>query len=293
MSEQHGSYYIPHHSSWPIIGAIGLFLTALGSLNFESSWGTIVFAIGAIVLISMLCGWFRAVLKESRQGLYSDQMDRTFRWGMVWFIFCEFCFFGTLLGALMYVRWAALPWLAGQSGTSASLMTNYLLWPDFQNVWPLLKNPAPYLFGGLRHTPSAIGIPALNALVLVISAVLAIFGLAASKKSKHIIALVSLLITLLLGVLFLVLQLHYCAYVVTQYGLTISSGIYGSLFFMILGFHSLHIVVGVLLLLVMLIRCALGHFATPKNHFGFEAAIWFWTFVTVMWLFILVLLFGF
>jgi cytochrome c oxidase subunit 3 len=295
MSEQHGSYYVPHHSSLPIIGAVGLFLTAGGSLNFSESWGPIAFGVGMVIFLGMLFSWFRAVIKESRQGLYSAQMDRTFRWGMAWFLFCELCFFGTLLGALIYVRWVSLPWMAGQSGaiSSASLMTHYVLWPNFQNVWPLLKNPAPYLFGGLKHVPSAMGIPALNALVLVVSSLLGMFALSSSKKGNNGLALTGLLIAMLLGALFLVLQLHYGAYVMTQYGLKISSGIYGSLFYMILGFHALHVLVGVILLLTILIRSALGHFAPGQNHFAFDAAVWYWVFVTVVWLFILAFLFGF
>src|SRR5579872_7235998 len=112
-SEQHGSYYVPAYSGWPIIASIGLFCLALGSLNFDSSWGFTVFIIGAAILAVTLVFWFRTVIRESRQGLYDTQMDRTFRWGMFWFLFVVFCFFGTILGALIYVRWAVLPSLAG------------------------------------------------------------------------------------------------------------------------------------------------------------------------------------
>lgn len=291
MTEQHGSYYVPAHSAWPIIGAIGLFFIAFGSLNFGSSWGSVAFAIGAVVLIFMLIGWFRSVISESRKGLYSHQMDMTFRWGMFWFLFCDLFFFATLLGALGYVRWASLPWMAGQ-GTGGSLMTHYILWPNFQDVWPLIKTPAPYLFTGIKQMPFASGIPALNTLILLISSIVSVIALWACKKQQRLMPVAGLLVALLLGILFLVLQSHYYTYVITQYGLTIGSGIYGSLFFFLTGFHALHVFIGLLILCVMLVRCAIGHFSTG-NYFGIEAAVWFWSLITVAWLFIFVFLFGF
>lgn len=291
MSEQHGSYYIPEYSVLPIIGAIALLFFAVGSLNLDSGWGPIVCGIGLLLLAVMLFSWFWSVIHESRQGLYDAQMDRSFRWGMFWFVFAEACLFGTLLGALLYVRWITLPWLAGH-GMGGSLLTNYVLWPDFQAAWPLVKNPAPYLFAGLKSAPVAWNIPFLNTVLLLVSAILAVLALKASKKANLWIPAAGLLLAILLGILFLVFQIYYYIHITTHYGLAISHGVYGSLFFMLTGFHSIHVLIGIIILAVTLVRHSAGHF-TADNHFGFEAAIWFWSFVTLVWVVIFVLLYGF
>lgn len=282
MSEAHGSYYVPEFSAWPIIGSIGLFLFAIGSLNIDSGWGEILSIFGALILIFMLGGWFRSVIKESTAGLYDAQMHRTFRWGLFWFLFCELAFFGTLIGAMIYVRFFSVPWLAGQAA-GGSLMTHYILWPNFQNVWPVVNNPAPYLFSGLKSLPTVWKIPALSTVIMFISGCVSITAFAGIKKGNIWMGPVGLLVSIILGITFLFLQFHYFMVGSAMLGLTANSGIYGSLFFMFSTFFILHVIVGLLILSVVLVRTAIGHFR-DGNYFSFELATWFWTFITMVWI---------
>jgi len=177
---QHGSYYVPEYSILPVIGSIALFLTAVGTLNFNEFWGQVCAIFGVFTLLTMLAAWLTSVIREGRAGLYDAQMDRTFRWGMFWFIFCELNFFFILYFALVYVRAYTLPWLAG-TGQGGSLLTHYLLWPDFKTQWPLTINPAPSV-GGLQISPLAWGYPAINTVILLISACVAVLADWALKK---------------------------------------------------------------------------------------------------------------
>ena len=121
MTQPHEHYYVPAQSKWPIIATLGMGTSVYGlatwfndmSAQRADSNGPLIFSIGGLFLAYMLFGWFGAVIKESRAGLYSAQMDRSFRWGMSWFIFSEVMFFAAFFGALFYVRTFAGPWLGG------------------------------------------------------------------------------------------------------------------------------------------------------------------------------------
>lgn len=289
MTEEHGSYFVPEYSIWPILGALGLSGVAVGSLNFSSLWGAVFFAIGALTLIFMLIGWFSDIVYESRAGLYSEQMNKTFRWGMAWFLFCEAFFFGAIMGALLYVRFATLPWLAGL-GTAGSTLTHYVLWPNFQSVWPLLKNPGPNVFVPAHEMISAWGIPALNTLIILLSAISASLALYLLKHGRFAGVIAALVLTMLLGVIFLISQINCMVLLVTQYGLTLTSGIYGSLLYFLMSFHSLHVFVGLLLLMIILLRMVKKQF-DERRHFAFEATVWFWNFLTVVWILIFMCLY--
>ncbi len=136
---------------------------------------------GTVLILIMLTGWFRDVIRESMQGLYSAQMDRSFRQGMSWFIFSEVMFFGAFFGALFYARFIAVPWLGGASNNA---MTAAVLWPDFVAQWPLTLTP-----GGIETTAMpAMGLPLLNTLILLTSSVtLHIAHTAIEKKSTRAI----------------------------------------------------------------------------------------------------------
>ena len=140
-------YYVPSSSHWPIIASLGLGSLMIGFANLlhHHILGHYFFLFGAICIIYMMVGWFSDVVHESRQGLYSHQMDHSFRWGMAWFIFSEVMFFAAFFGALFYVRVLSLPWLAGE-GYQAE--THAILWPHFEYTWPLLVNPDPKAFPG-------------------------------------------------------------------------------------------------------------------------------------------------
>ena len=168
MAVKTDKYYVPAQSPWPLTGALGLFLLAAGAGLWSAGlWGIagpVVFAAGTLVMTIMLFGWFSNVISESHQGLYSEQMDRSFRQGMTWFIFSEIMFFGAFFGALFYARVLSVPWLGG-AGNNA--MTHQVLWPDFQPVWPLLTTP-----GGMETTAMGwLGLPLINTMILLTSSV--------------------------------------------------------------------------------------------------------------------------
>ena len=285
-TQPHEPYYVPAQSQWPIIACIGLLTTVTGlghwfndlSAQRDSSSGPLIFFIGVLLLIWMFFGWFGSVVRENRAGLYSAQMDRSFRWGMSWFIFSEVMFFAAFFGALFYVRTFAGPWLdgIGEKGSSS------ILWPEFNFSWPLVNNPDPSRFPGPHETISPWQLPLINTLLLVSSSVTLTLAHHALRAGKRKALQNWLLLTVVLGVIFLGLQLAEYAHAYRDLGLTLKSGIYGSTFFMLTGFHGFHVTMGAIILTVMLIRVYKGHF-TPENHFGFEAAAWYWHFVDVVW----------
>jgi cytochrome c oxidase subunit III len=290
MSDQHSSYFVPEYSALPIIGSIGLLFFALGTLNVTSLWGASFSILGALILVFMLASWFRSIIKENRAGLYSTQMDRTFRWGLFWFLFTEFFFFATLTGALITLRFFSIPFYAGAVNSSASLLTHYLIWPNFKSTWPLLVNPST-VFSGAKEAAFGWGLPFLYTLILTLSGALTTLSLIANKRGMKLASVTGLLLSIILGISFLFLQFQFSSGLVRQ-GLTIGSGIYGSLFFVLIGFHTLHVIVGLIILSIVLIRCAAGHFANGKD-FTFETAAWFWGFICIVWLVIYILLFSF
>ena len=159
----HEQYYVPAQSKWPIIATLGLLFSVYGlgtwfndlKADRAESNGPLIFFIGGLFLAYMLFGWFGNVIRESLSGKYAGQVDRSFRWGMVWFIFSEVMFFAGFFGALFYARNLAVPMLADAQ----------LLWPGFSAGWPT-AGPG----SSTTLTPvHAWGIPALNTLILLSS----------------------------------------------------------------------------------------------------------------------------
>ncbi len=275
-----GSYYVPESSKWPILGslALGAMMLGTGVMLVYGSAGMPVMLIGLVGILSVMGLWFRDVIKESRGGLYDDQMDRSFRWGMAWFIFSEVMFFAAFFGALFYVRTFALPWLDGEGAKGVAS----LLWPDFTASWPLL-NPPDSSIAGPTDTFSPWHLPLVNTLILVSSSITLTVAHEALKEGLRETARNWLAGTVLLGLCFITIQgvEYYEAY--AHYGITLEAGIYGATFFMLTGFHGLHVIIGTIILAVMLIRVLKGHFS-GEDHFGFEAAAWYWHFVDVVWI---------
>jgi cytochrome c oxidase subunit 3 len=288
-------YYVPHTSVWPIVGSTALGITAFGAVNFihqstdkvavEGSWGALVFFVGLALIAFMMFGWFGTVIRESMKGLVSDQLDRTYRMGMAWFIVSEVMFFAAFFGALFYARIISVPWLAG---AGHRLETHLYLWPDFADTWPLFMTPG----GGVTQAMEAWGLPFINTVILVTSSLTLTFAHWALKKNHRAPLQIWLAITVALGATFLTLQVVEYMHAYEELGLSLGSGIYGSTFFMLTGFHGAHVTMGTIMLLVMLLRCFRGHF-TPDNHFAFEAASWYWHFVDVVWLFLFTFVYWF
>ena len=280
MATSQDSYYLPSPSHWPITGSIGLF-TMLGGFAIlldGSSVGKWLMIAGAMIVMHMLFGWFGTVIRESQSGTFNDQVDLSYRWGMGWFIFSEVLFFAAFFGALFYIRIFSVPWLGGEG--AGGVATGPVLWPGFDAVWP---TNGPGDIGGAFETIPAFGLPALNTVILLSSGVTVTLAHHALKHANRRGLVGWLFATVALGLVFLFVQGTEFHHAYTALGLTLGSGAYGSTFFMLTGFHGLHVSIGATMLIVMLIRSIKGHF-TPGHHFAFEAAAWYWHFVDVVWL---------
>jgi len=267
-----GDYFIPEPSKWPVVGTIALTTTVIGAVNtLHSGEMSLLLPVGFLMIAYLFFGWFGAVIDESLAGKYNDRVDRSFRLGMMWFIFSEVMFFAAFFGALFYVRTFIVPWLGG-AGNNAS--THEFLWPAFDAVWPLLTNPDTSIQGP-EHAMGPSGLPAINTALLLTSSVTLTWAHHALRANHRKNVIIGMALTVLLGASFLVLQVEEYIHAYSELGLTLDSGIYGSTFFMLTGFHGFHVTMGTTMLLVILIRCIKGHF-TADNHFGFEAVAWYW-----------------
>lgn len=273
-------YFVPAPSQFPVLTSLGLFLVILGAGQWvnDVSWGRYLTLAGLVVWALVLQGWFRAAISESEGGLYSDRIDVSFRWSMSWFIFSEVMFFGAFFGALYWARLHSVPNLGS--------IDNALLWPDFKAVWPSAQAGFTASPAGTVEAFKTMGpwpLPTINTALLLTSGVtltIAHHALIAGNRARTILFM---WFTLLLGFTFLIVQGYEYHHAYTEMNLKLSSGIYGSTFFMLTGFHGFHVFVGALMLLFITLRLHKGHF-TPQRHFGFEGAAWYWHFVDVVWL---------
>jgi cytochrome c oxidase subunit 3 len=278
MDQTHG-YYVPHSSNWPFVGAIGLFLLMFGvstALN-GAGFGSWVAWIGVAVVLFMMVGWFGNVISESEAGMYNLAEDRSFRMGMTWFIISEVMFFAAFFGALFYARQMAIPWLGGEGN---NFFTHLFLYPEFSAEWP---TNGPNALGGDYQVMAATGLPLINTLILLTSGVTITIAHHALKENNRSLTAWMLFATLSLGFIFVGLQAYEYYHAYHAMNLKLSTGIYGSTFFMLTGFHGMHVTLGAIMLTVIWIRVLKGHF-TPSHHFAFEGVAWYWHFVDVVWL---------
>ena len=276
-SDEH--YYVPHGSHWPVVGSLGLLflMTGVSSWLNGADFGFYVMLAGFAILIFMITGWFGTVIGESEGGLYNAQVDKSFRQGMFWFIFSEVMFFAAFFGALFYARNMSIPWLGGDSN---NFFTNLLLWEGYESTWP---TNGPGNVGGEYSAMPPFGLPLINTALLLTSSItvtIAHHALIANKRTQLKLALAA---TFTLGFIFVGLQAWEYVHAYEDLNLRLTSGIYGSTFFMLTGFHGMHVTIGAIMLTIMFFRVLKGHF-TPENHFAFEAVAWYWHFVDVVWI---------
>ena len=282
---EHRHYYVPTGTYWPFLGSIGLTTLVVGFISIlNGGSGQLLMMTGAAILVAMLFGWFGEVIRESESRTYSPWEDKSFRIGMSWFIFSEVMFFAAFFGALFYARMIAVPWLGGQG---SGVETHNWLCQSFQAIWP---TNGPKNIGGSFEPMPAWGLPALNTLILLSSGATVTWAHFALKQNNRRNLIRGLLATVVLGFLFVILQATEYIHAYKEMNLTLGSGIYGSTFFMLTGFHGLHVTLGAIMLTVILMRSIRGHF-TPEHHFGFEAAAWYWHFVDVVWLLLYILVY--
>jgi cytochrome c oxidase subunit 3 len=273
-------YFVPGPSAYPILTAFGLFFVILGAGQWVNGvgWGAYSLLVGLVIWALVMYRWFGEAIRESESGLYGDRIDVSFRWSMSWFIFSEVMFFAAFFGALYWARVHSVP--------SLGSLENALLWPDFKAVWPSVQAGATASPAGIVEPFQIVGpwpLPTINTALLLTSGVtltIAHHALLADNRSKTI---TFMWITVLLGAIFLGVQAYEYRHAYVDLNLKLNSGIFGSTFFMLTGFHGFHVFVGMLMLLFITLRLHKGHF-NSKRHFGFEGAAWYWHFVDVVWL---------
>lgn len=276
MSSPHAAapyYFVPGPSKWPLFAGIALLVTMIGASGWVNgaSWGPALNIAGILAVLLVLYFWFGDAIGESESGKYSKRIDLSFRWSMSWFIFSEVMFFGAFFGALFYARAISLPWLGD--------LDHKIIWPDFAAQWG--NAPAGTVDAFTKMGPFPI--PTINTALLLTSGVtltIAHHALRAGHRAKTAFWLFA---TVLLGATFMGFQVYEYMHAYSELNLKLTSGIYGSTFFMLTGFHGFHVTMGAIMLAVVLYRVMKGHF-TPEQHFGFEGAAWYWHFVDVVWL---------
>ena len=271
-------YFVPSPSSYPALAAFGLFFIILGAQQWINGddWGKYALIFGFAWLFVILFKWFSVAVSESEGGSYGHKVDLSFRWSMSWFIFSEVMFFGAFFSALWWMRVHSVPELGN--------LEHALLWPDFKAVWPTVAAGATASPAGTIEpfrTMTPFWLPTINTALLLSSGVtltIAHHALQAGNRGRTI---GFMWITVLLGLTFIGVQAYEYAHAYSELNLKLSSGAYGSTFFMLTGFHGFHVFIGMLMLLIITLRLQKGHF-TPQRHFGFEGAAWYWHFVDVV-----------
>jgi cytochrome c oxidase subunit 3 len=276
MSSPHAAapyYFVPGPSKWPLFGGMSLLATMIGASAWVNgaSWGPALNIAGILSTILVLYFWFGDAIAESEAGQYNSKIDLSFRWSMSWFIFSEVMFFGAFFGALFYARTISLPWLGD--------LDHKFIWPDFAAHWGDTPGGTIEPFRTMGPFP----IPTINTALLLLSGVTLTISHHALRAGHRAQTAIWLFATILLGATFMGFQVYEYMHAYSELGLKLTSGIYGSTFFMLTGFHGFHVTMGAIMLSVVLYRVLKGHF-TAENHFGFEGAAWYWHFVDVVWL---------
>ena len=281
------NYYVPAQSKMPMVASFALLVMMFSfghilnakTYEYSNALPTVLMVVGALSLIAVVVYWFRIVIWENRNDMHSGLMDKSYRWSMGWFIYTEVMFFATFFGALFYVRFLAVPWLSSEGDKAM----NILLWPDFIATWPLFETPDNQNIPGPKAIIDPLKVPLLNTIILITSSFTLTWAHHALRTGKRIALRNWLAVTILLGILFLFFQVEEYIEAYTELDLKFDSGIYANTFFMLTGFHGLHVTLGTVMLITMLGRVMKGHFTTD-NHFAFEASSWYWHFVDVVWI---------
>lgn len=310
------TYYVPDSSKLAISATIGLVLLVIGASSVindfsyrpgEETNSSFILYSGLVWFAATLVAWFGITIRENRQGMNSAQLKHSYVLGMQWFIFSEVMFFFAFFGALFYIRNLAAPWLAGEGDAGRM---NGLLWPGFEYSWPMLETPQDAIggvkaqaaaghlanngeFAGAERHLSFPGfanmshwLPLYNTIILLTSSFTCHIAHNGIKNNDRKKFNVWLGITVALGMIFLYLQYMEYHEALFEYGITLNSGVYGTTFFMLTGFHGFHVAMGTFMLLIQLIRSvSKGHFSA-NDQFGFEASSWYWHFVDVVWVFL-------
>ncbi len=281
-------YHLVDPSPWPFIGSVAAFIMAIGAIIFMRSQGAnsdglfgikgpLVFLLGFCGVLLTMVLWWRDVIKEAHGGDHTPVVSLHLRYGMIMFIASEIMFFVAWFWAYFDVSLfpnAVYPVNTETTSQVVGMVDRSTL---LGGVWP----PKPAADGAFKATFDPWGLPLVNTLILLLSGTTVTWAHHALLENNRKGLIWGLTITVLLGVLFTALQAYEYGHAAFNY----KGHIYGATFFMATGFHGAHVIIGTIFLAVCLFRAMKGHFS-PKQHFGFEAAAWYWHFVDVVWLFL-------
>ncbi len=268
-------YHLVNPSPWPLVGSVAAVILAYGLVGGlkgvayipKGNW--LVLTLGFLGVFWTMIGWWSDVVKEANAGDHTPVVAIGLRYGMILFIASEVMFF---------VAWF---WIFFEMALFHHVRTASPL-EDVQSAW------ASWPPKGVELVP-AFHLPLINTLTLLLSGTTVTWSHHALQQGDRKSAQLGLILTIILGVLFTSIQAYEYHHILTEklfYGAeAANAGLYGSAFFMATGFHGFHVLVGTIFLTICLIRMMNGGFS-PKQHFGFEAAAWYWHFVDVVWLFL-------
>nr|AWV84048.1 cytochrome oxidase subunit III [Tettigades lacertosa] len=245
-------FHLVDYSPWPLMGSIGALTFMSGMVMMFQMYMYGLLIIGILLMIFTMIQWWRDISREGTfQGLHTNIVVKGLKIGMILFIVSEILFFISFFWGFFH-------------SSLSPVMEIGMMWP------PLGIKP----FNPMQ-------IPLLNTMILLCSGITITWSHHSLMESKHYECLISMIITVILGIYFTILQV----YEYYESPFCISDSIYGSCFFMSTGFHGVHVIIGTSFIFMCFIRQLKFHFSSI-HHFGFEAAAWYWHFVDVVWLFL-------
>jgi cytochrome c oxidase subunit 3 len=266
MADAHGKnhdYHLVNPSPWPVVGAVSAFILAVGAVTWMHGGTWMIMTLGFLMVLYTMFMWWRDVLREAHGGDHTPVVGLHLRYGMLLFIASEVMFFVAWFWAFFD---ASL--FAGETNLASRVLATGGVWPPQGTI----------VFDAFR-------LPLLNTLILLTSGTTVTWAHHALLNGDRKGLINGLILTVVLGLLFTSVQAYEYAHAMFAFSNANGGNIYGSVFFMATGFHGFHVIVGTIFLFICLLRAIKGDF-TPKQHFGFEAAAWYWHFVDVVWLFL-------
>ncbi len=266
MADAHAKnhdYHLVDPSPWPVVGAVSAFILAVGAITWMHGGTWIIMTIGFLLVLYTMFMWWRDVLREANAGDHTAVVGLHLRYGMLLFIASEVMFFVAWFWAFFD---ASL--FAGEANLASRVLATGGIWPPK---------------GTIVFDP--FHLPLVNTLILLTSGTTVTWAHHALLNNDRKGLINGLILTVVLGLLFTAVQAWEYAHAMFAFSNANGGNIYGSTFFMATGFHGFHVIIGTIFLFICLVRAIKGDF-TPKQHFGFEAAAWYWHFVDVVWLFL-------
>ena len=268
-------YHIIDPSPWPFIGSVGALIMAIGGIAWMQSLksaeattmglsGPWVFFLGLLVVLYVMYGWWADTINEAHAGDHTPVVSMHLRYGMIMFIASEVMFF---------VAWF---WAFFDASLFADEAIQEARVAYTGGTWPPSGTGAVQVLDPLH-------LPLFNTITLLLSGTTVTWAHHALLEGDRKGLIWGLFLTVVLGAIFSAVQVYEYA----EAPFAFKDSIYGATFYLATGFHGFHVFVGTIFLIVCLFRAMKGHF-TPKQHFGFEAAAWYWHFVDVVWLFLFV-----